>query len=417
MPPHSLFTAAALAWGCTAASSTLPPSWAIYAGQNAVSLCPSTCTSRPPFRCLGLFPGPNATPCFQACIADGRCALATWAADDGRCFTRTDNLWHLVSGNTVSACNNDTVPGCALPPPSNTTVVVATLSGTSAGVTSHALSPAVTLDGWNASSPGVGPKWGPSSYLALDLSSPRLIALAAAVGPALLRLGGSPEDSIVYDTDGTCVAGSGGAGPAPGYFCSQVKPYIYGCLTPARWEALLEFGARTNLSIVLGLNGCYGRLSNATAMDFSNARALLRATAASPYRRVLVGLELSNEIVGTTVTPEAWGSDVDTLRGLVATELGTPLVLAGPDGASPDHARRALAATAPGTLAAVTYHHYPSAFIGEGAKTHNHAARNLLNAARNPLICPATILPPPHPPFRLRALALLCPRPRVPADY
>lgn len=180
------------------AASPLPPSWAVYSGLNAVSHCPATCVTRPPFRCLGLFPGANATRCIAACIADGACSQATWAADDGRCFTRTDGLWQLVAGNTVSACNNDTVRGCALPPPANNSAVTAVVAGTASGVAMHALAPAVTLDGWNISSAGVGPKWGASSYLALDLASPRLIALASAVGPGLLRLGGSPEGARGY---------------------------------------------------------------------------------------------------------------------------------------------------------------------------------------------------------------------------
>ena len=93
---------------------------------------------------------------------------------------------------------------------------------------------------------------------------------------------------------------------------------MYGCLTPARWEALLEFAASTGLRLVLGLNGCAGRLSASGPMDLSNARALLRATAASPHRAALYGLELSNEVIGSTVEPAAWGRDMDALRALTA---------------------------------------------------------------------------------------------------
>ena len=134
---------------------------------------------------------------------------------------------------------------------------------------------------------------------------------------------------------------------------------MYGCLTPARWEALLEFAATTGLRLVLGLNGCAGRLSAAGAMDLSNAHALLRATAASPHRAALYGLELSNEVIGSTVDPAAWGRDMDALRALTAEVLGAPLPLAGPDDASPAHLGAGLNATQPGTLSALTYHHYP----------------------------------------------------------
>ena len=77
----------------------------------------------------------------------------------------------------------------------------------------------------------------------------------AALSPGLIRLGGSPEDSVIYDADGTCVPMSGGRGPAQDYYCSQVAPYSYDCLTPQRWADLLEFADATGMKIVLGLNG------------------------------------------------------------------------------------------------------------------------------------------------------------------
>ena len=337
----------------------LPLTWGVFPGQNAVPHCPNTCTSRAPFRCLGMFPGASPDRCFAACLSDGNCSQATWASDDGRCFTRTDGAWSLEPGGTVAACNNATVAGCLPPPPVNGTVLSAVVAASPSGVPLHPLAPAVTLDGWNGT---LFPRWGAGSYLSLDLAQPALLAAAAALAPGLLRLGGSPEDSIAFDASGTtCVAGTGGGGPAPGgYYCSQVRPYTYGCLTGARWEALLGFAAATGLRLVLGVNGCYGRMSNSTPMDFSNVRALLQATAASPHKGALYGLELSNEVFSNTIEPRAWGADMDTLRGIVAETLGAPLpVLAGPDDASPTHLALALNSTRAGTLQALTYHHYP----------------------------------------------------------
>lgn len=259
----------------------------------------------------------------------------------------------------MAACNNNTVPGCLPPPPINNTVITVEVSTTPLGVPMHPLAPAVTLDGWNGT---LFPKWGNGSYLALDLRSPDLLRYASALAPAILRLGGSPEDSIEFTLDGSgCVPGSGGNGPAPGgYYCSQVHPYHYGCLTGARWEELLTFANTTGLSIVLGVNGCSGRMSRDTPMDFSNIKALLTATAASPHRGSLIGLELSNEVFNNTISPAAWGKDMDTLKGVVMATLGGPLaVMAGPDDASPTHLSQALNSTQKGTLTAMTYHHYP----------------------------------------------------------
>ena len=88
--------------------------------------------------------------------------------------------------------------------------------------------PAVALDFWRASDPTFGEKWASSSALTIDLTSPALLAAAGALAPAVLRLGGSPEDSLTYDDgSGTCVPQSGGAGPFAPYYCSQVRPYVY----------------------------------------------------------------------------------------------------------------------------------------------------------------------------------------------
>jgi len=353
-----------LAFSAISCAAAFSP-WHSFAGLNAVPGCPSACIDSPPFVCLGKFPGANGSlECLAACQARPGCAQATVATDDGRCFTRSDGEWRLVAGGTVSWCDNRTVPGCAAAPPANGTRLAAAVGG-AAGARMHALAPAVTLDGWNASA---FPRWGAASFLALDLADPALIAMARAIAPGILRLGGSPEDSIFFDADGSCVAGSGGSGPAPGgYFCSQVRPYVYGCLTAARWEELLSFAASTGLRLVLGVNACAGRLSNATAMDFSNARALLEATAASPHARALYGLELSNEVVGVpseahTIGVAAYAADAAALRALAASIFAAaglpPPPLAGPDVASPATVSAVLGAAPPRTFAALTYHHY-----------------------------------------------------------
>ena len=347
------------------ASASAYSPWHSFAGLNAVPGCPSTCVDKPPFVCLGEFPGVNGSlECLAACVARPGCAQATVATDDGRCFTRSDGVWSLVAGGTVSWCDNRTVPGCAAAPPANGTRLTAAL-GAPAGARLHPLSPSVTLDGWNSSA---FPRWGASSFLSLNLTDPSLLAMARAIAPAILRLGGSPEDSIFFDPDGSCVAGSGGRGPAPGgYFCSQVSPYVYGCLTAGRWEELLAFAAAAGLRLVLGVNACAGRMSNDSAMDFTNARALLLATAASPHARALYGLELSNEVVGVpgeahTIGVAAYAADAAALRALAAQIFAAaglpPPPLAGPDVASPATVAAVLAAAPRGTFAALTYHHY-----------------------------------------------------------
>ena len=153
-----------------------------------------------------------------------------------------------------------------------------------------------------------------------------------------------------------------------------MKPYVYGCLTRPRWEALLEFAASTGLRLILGLNGCIGRLSNVTGMNTSNAASLIAATAASPHASALWGFELSNEVVGTgaagTVSPAAYAADIAAVKVIAAAAFGavgleTPAFV-GPDVADPDTVAAVLAAPAlQGALSAITYHHYADCTPGE----------------------------------------------------
>ena len=119
----------------------------------------------------------------------------------------------------------------------------------------------VTPDLWRADDAQYGAKWGNASALSLALTS-RLANLVKALGPAVMRIGGSPQDSLVYQPRGddcptatsaspsaasasaasatsasTSSSGSSSALGAP-YYCSQVRPPVYDCLTTSRWEAL-----------------------------------------------------------------------------------------------------------------------------------------------------------------------------------
>ena len=199
-----------------------------------------------------------------------------------------------------------------------------------------------------------------------------LRAAARALAPAVLRLGGSPEDSVIFDDDGSCVPGSGGAGPFAPYYCSQVQPYSYDCLTRARWLELLEFAADTGLQIALGLNGCWGRPSAAAPMDYANAIALFNATAASPHAaQGFWGYELTNEVVPNTISPAAWGKDAAALKALartIFTAQGLPAPpLVGPDQSCCEAQELVMAAAPPGAISALTYHEYPECQYTQGS--------------------------------------------------
>ena len=121
--------------------------------------------------------------------------------------------------------------------------------------------------------------FGNSSIPYIDFSNTDLIALTSALSPAVLRIGGSGEDSVIYNISDECnepdkwnISGN--------YYCSEVKPADYYCLSTTRWTQILSFCDATNIDLVYGLNACYGRRNADEQMDMSNIDALLSYTVA-----------------------------------------------------------------------------------------------------------------------------------------
>ena len=196
--------------------------WNTFTSSNAVNDCGSECTNTtPPFVCLGSFP--TEAECFSR--ASMSSDVFTWSSYSKHCWTRTDHLWTTITADgDIAGCNNATVTGCVTPSPRPITSNL-TISLSAAAVSkTHALHPALALDFWRSDDPRFGVKWGNSSAITIDLTDPVLRAAASALAPAILRLGGSPDDSVIFDTDGSCIPQSGGDGPFPGYYCSQVHP-------------------------------------------------------------------------------------------------------------------------------------------------------------------------------------------------
>ena len=59
-----------------------------------------------------------------------------------------------------------------------------------------------TFDWWESTDPTYGKKWENAGILTVNLTNKNLITLASAVTPAYLRIGGSPQDSIIYNVTG-----------------------------------------------------------------------------------------------------------------------------------------------------------------------------------------------------------------------
>jgi hypothetical protein len=224
--------------------------------------------------------------------------------------------------------------------------------------------------------PGVG-------VLDLDLDDPSLLAHASALAPGLLRLGGSASDLTVFATNrsscaATLAAAAPGGAPGSAYVCKGRPTH---CLLAARWAAWLRFGQQTGLRVVLGLNGCFGRRSRDSAMDMSNVRAVLDATAAvtAAGGGRAFGFELGNELSecvnGTArwtpyncsayssskgVGAASWRSDANSLAAEARRRLQPlPPHIMGPDAAGLDTNYLRRAVDGPSQLSYLTYHEYP----------------------------------------------------------
>ena len=211
--------------------------WITVPDANTVPTSGIACRDEGSMVCLGSTASAAACQALCANTTAFACGIYTWSSGSHHCWARRDGRFAPVPWpDTVSGCNTATVTNCTAPSPN---VAVQLLPQRGAAVSP--LSPAVTFDWWLRNDTHYGEKWANASCLTIDLEDPDLLTLARAYAPAILRLGGSPEDSIMYDVDGGCVPGSMPQ-PSPSYYCSQVHPYVYGCLTPTRWRQLLEFG-------------------------------------------------------------------------------------------------------------------------------------------------------------------------------
>ena len=192
----------------------------------------------------------------------------------------------------------------------------------------------------------------------LDLQNPRLRALAKALSPANLRIGGSDADAAVYNQEFP-----GGIECPPDVLKGKV------CLTPARWDETIAFADATGLRIAFTLNMMAGRCGKPSCghtgtgpWDPSNARALLTYTAKKYPDFSQHGFELGNELE-FNLSPEQTATALSTLRQMV-NELWPvaekrPRVI-GPDlNPRPDWLHQMLSHLKPGDLDAITYHMYP----------------------------------------------------------
>jgi heparanase 1 len=115
------------------------------------------------------------------------------------------------------------------------------------------------MDWWSPTEGAHPEGWGPhANILEVDLSSAKLRALAKALGPAYLRIGGSLDKFVIYAdgiSDEPCTPA-----PVPSNPTSQ---YHKSCLNATRWDQIHDFVAATGNQVVFGLS--YPMVENETS--------------------------------------------------------------------------------------------------------------------------------------------------------
>lgn len=192
-----------------------------------------------------------------------------------------------------------------------------------------------TLDWWPPEKCDYGTcSWGHASLLNLDLSNPIFLNAVRAFSPLKLRLGGTLQDKLTYET-------KDGRHPCNQFRNTTLEMFGFtqGCLPMQRWDELNAFFKKAGALVVFGLNALAGRNiqvdgSAAGAWDTSNAESLIRYTVEKGY--AIHGWELGNELsgsgVGTRVSADQYSYDLISLNNLLQdiykANKSKPLVIA-----------------------------------------------------------------------------------------
>ncbi|KAJ4850010.1 hypothetical protein Tsubulata_016246 [Turnera subulata] len=228
-----------------------------------------------------------------------------------------------------------------------------------------------TLDWWPPEKCDYGTcSWGRASFLNLDLTNPILLNAIKAFSPLKIRLGGTLQDKVVYQSKGE---------PCPSFAQNSAEMFGFtqGCLPMSRWDELNILFKKAGASVIFGLNALTGRTiaadgSAVGAWNSSNAEFLIRYTVNKGY--TIYGWELGNELsgrgIGTSVAAAQYASDIKTLQNLVQNIYAgfnvKPLILA-PGGFFDANWFTEFIHDAANSFQAVTHHIYN---LGPGVDDH-----------------------------------------------
>jgi hypothetical protein len=183
----------------------------------------------------------------------------------------------------------------------------------------------------------------------IDLTNSRLQKLAAALAPAYLRVSGTWANATYFaDSD------SAPSAPPPGFNAILSHP---------RWQAVVNFSQTVAAQIVTSFAVSEGTRDAAGVWSPDEARRLLAYTRLAGG--TIAAAEFMNE-PNVTVTPgapaaydaSAYGRDFKIFRSLVKENFPETVVLGPGTVGETSFASDLLAASGPGAVDAVSYHHY-----------------------------------------------------------
>ncbi|KAF5456763.1 hypothetical protein F2P56_026208 [Juglans regia] len=230
-----------------------------------------------------------------------------------------------------------------------------------------------TLDWWPPEKCDYGTcSWGRTSLLNLDLNNVILMNAIRAFSPLKIRLGGTLQDKVIYDTEGNP--------PQCSSFVknnSELLGFSQGCLPMSRWDELNIFFKKAGAVVVFGLNELSGKTVDSQgsaigAWNSSDAESLIRYTVNKGY--TIHGWELGNELsgngVGTRVPSHQYASDINSLQNMVQNIYAgfevKPLVIA-PGGFFDANWFTEFIKETPESLQVVSHHIYS---LGPGVDDH-----------------------------------------------
>jgi heparanase 1 len=145
------------------------------------------------------------------------------------------------------------------------------------------------------------PAWKGCSVINMSVTEPNLVYLASQFSPAVLRVGGSEGDDVIYATPST---------PCP------VNTSF--CLSPTRWGEIGAFAQKTGMDIAFGLNALSGRQNKTCRRcpwDSTNTRDFL-ANVVIPSGFIPKYAEFGNELQ-TFIDADVYGQDILHLKSVI----------------------------------------------------------------------------------------------------